>query len=361
MLMGKNKGKVLVAMSGGVDSSVAAGLLKEKGYDVIGVTMQIWPKDGASAEHTRSCCSLSAVEDAKRVAHLLGIPHYVLNFRKIFEEKIIKNFINEYSAGRTPNPCVRCNEHIKFDALLKKADELGAEFIATGHYARVSKGRSFSLLKGMDPKKDQSYMLYVMGQESLSRTMFPNGGLKKDEVREIARSLGLPVAEKEDSQEICFVPNDDYGEFLKKFVLEDVKPGPILDSAGNILGMHKGIVYYTVGQRRGLGIPRPEPLYVVSIDKESNAIVVGDKKETLGSELLASRVNFVSGETPGGKLEVNAKIRYNAKESRAVLEQGDEMIRVKFTEPQNAITPGQSVVFYNGEVVLGGGIIEKAL
>jgi len=355
------KKKVLVAMSGGVDSSVAAALLKNDGYDVIGATMQVWPREAPDSE--RSCCSLSAVEDARKVTRKLNIPHYVLNFRNIFEEKVIGDFVSEYHSGRTPNPCIRCNEHIKFDALIKKADGLGIEMIATGHYARIEqRGSKFSLLKGIDPQKDQSYMLYVMNQASLGRTLFPNGDKTKKEIRKIARSFDLPVAEKAESQEICFVPEDNYGSFIEEFTNNETKPGPILDSRGNVLGTHKGIIHYTIGQRKGLGIPRPEPLYVIKIDPERNAIIVGGKNETLGTALEANGVHFISGKVPDGELEVTAKIRYNSKESKAtVCPFNDSWARVRFSKPQNAITPGQSVVFYNGETVIGGGIINSKL
>jgi tRNA-specific 2-thiouridylase len=366
----KSKSKVLVAMSGGVDSSVAAALLKEQGYDVVGVTMQIWDKGKGmrdEEEGSRSCCSVSAVDDAKRVAGILGIPHYVLNYRKMFEEKVIKDFIREYAAGRTPNPCIRCNEFLKFDALIKKADELGADYVATGHYARVnskfkiknSKVR-YELLKGKDKTKDQSYVLYTLNQKNLARILFPLGGLTKNEVRKIARSHKLPVADKKESQEICFVPDDDYGKFLKKSMGDKIRSGPIINTEGKVIGKHNGIVFYTVGQRRGLGIAAGHPLYVVKIDKKKNAIVVGNKEEALGRELVADRVNYILGEAPKSKLGVKAKIRYNTNEADVkVIPIGKNKVRVKFKKPQHAITPGQSVVFYKGDSVLGGGIISK--
>jgi len=363
--------KVLVAMSGGVDSSVAAALLKQQGFDVVGVTMEIWPLDSSSTssefargEEKKSCCSVSAVDDAKRVASMLGIPHYTLNFRKLFEDKVIRDFIEEYTNGRTPNPCIRCNEFLKFNALFKKADELGAQSIATGHYARVGvrdqgSGVSRTLMKGIDKTKDQSYVLYMLNQEKLARVLFPLGGLTKKEVRAIAKKLKLPVADKEESQEICFVPNDDYGKYLENNIGSKVKPGPITDISGKVVGEHKGIIYYTIGQRKGLGAFGGRK-YVVKIDFKNNSIMIGKKKDVQGTELIAGKISFVSGKAPSGELEVTAKIRYNAKEGGAkLIPMGYDIARVIFYEPQNAITPGQSVVFYDGDEVLGGGIIDE--
>ncbi len=356
--------KVVIAMSGGVDSSVAAALLKEQGYDIIGITMQVWP----SKKSFGGCCSLEAVNDAKRVADRLSITHYTLNFRDVFKEKVIDNFIFEYKNGRTPNPCIRCNQYIKFDHLARKARELGAEFVANGHDARIAKSEirnpksetnpKFQLFKGTDSKKDQAYVLYMMNQESLAHTLYPLGDITKEEVRKIAKDLDLPVHDKEESQEICFVEDDDYGRFLKEVYPEAVKPGPIMDRKGNIVGMHGGIAFYTLGQRKGVGAHNAVPKYVVQIDRERNTIVIGDQEDTFGKELIAAQVNYVSGETPGEPLKVTAKIRYNSPEAPAVLQPLEEgRAKVVFKNPQRAITPGQSVVFYKGDEVIGGGII----
>lgn len=359
----KQHQKVVVAMSGGVDSSVAAALLKEQGHEVIGITMQVWPSKKAFG----GCCSLEAVNDAKRVAERLNIQHYTLNFRDVFKEKVIDNFVEEYKNGRTPNPCIRCNQFIKFDHLARKARELGVKFIATGHYARIESRkqntehgtRGFILKKGADKRKDQAYVLYMMNQESLAHTLFPLGNLAKDEVRRMAKGLGLPVAEKEESQEICFVEDDDYGRFLKEVYPEAVKPGSIMDQKGNILGMHGGIAFYTLGQRKGIGAHKGLPKYVIQIDREKNAIVIGDQEDTLGNEVTAGQLNYVSGEAPPAPLDVTAKIRYNSPEAPAVLYPLDKgEARVVFKKPQRAITPGQSMVFYKGDEVIGGGIIQ---
>jgi len=366
--------KVVVAMSGGVDSSVAAALLKRKGYEVIGITMQVWP----SKKTFGGCCSLEAVGDAKRVASRLNIPHYTLNFREIFKEKVVDNFVEEYKNGRTPNPCVRCNQFIKFDHLIYKASELGADFIATGHYARVEKSEvsapvnlpaerketseiiipRYKLLKGIDPKKDQSYVLYMLNQKSLMHILFPLGNLTKEEVRGIARDMELPVADKEESQEICFIEDDDYGRFLKEIYPEAVNPGQIVDKKGNAVGTHKGIAFFTLGQRKGLGSHRSKPKYVVQINRDKNVVVIGDQEETLGMELTADQVSYVSDFVPQEPLNITAKIRYNSPEAEAVVYPlENNRAKIVFKKPQRAITPGQSVVFYKADEVVGGGII----
>jgi len=351
------KNRVLVAMSGGVDSSVAAYLLKKQGFDVIGVTMHLW----AEADSDSACCSLSSVEDARKVASKIGFPHYTLNMKKVFEKKVVSNFIEEYKRGRTPNPCVRCNQYIKFDALLKKAEELGAEYISTGHYARIEKKRGrYFLRKGKDQSKDQSYFLYCMSQKALSMTLFPMGDIKKTKTRMIAKKLGLPVADKKESQEICFVPDDNYGKFLQDHFKENIDPGPIIDKKGNVVGEHNGIIFYTVGQRKGLGIGGSGPYYVISIDKKKNAVIVGGKNDVFREELLAEGINTISFAMPSEPIEVKARIRYNAREEKATLEAfGKGLVKVKFNKPVRAVTPGQSVVFYDGDIVVGGGIIKE--
>jgi tRNA-specific 2-thiouridylase len=356
--------KVLMGMSGGVDSSVAAALLLEKGYDVIGVTMQIWPdmdEDRKAVEG--GCCSLSAVDDARRVAGLLGIPYYVLNFRDVFEKAVINYFIEEYLKGRTPNPCIACNRHVKFDAMLKKALSMGIDYIATGHYARIEydEGRKRYLLKkSVTAAKDQTYALYNLSQEQLSRILMPVGYYTKDQVREIAGNLGLPVAVKPDSQEICFVEDNDYGRFIRENIKTDIKPGFFVDTKGNVLGRHKGIVHYTVGQRKGLGIALGKPMFVVEIDHENNRVVLGEQDEVFSRALIAEDLNFISIEFPEDKMRVSAKIRYSAKEAPATIyAMGNGKVKVVFDMPQRAITPGQSVVFYDGDIVIGGGVIAR--
>lgn len=353
---------VVVAMSGGVDSSVAAALLKEEGYNIIGVTMQIWPPDKDVAGDFGGCCGAGAVEDARRVAYKLGIPHYVMNFRDNFAQKVIADFCREYSHGRTPNPCIRCNQYIKFDALLEKAKRLGADFIATGHHARIERDENTGtclLKKGADPQKDQSYFLYPLTREQLARSLMPVGNFTKAQIRAIAGELGLPVANKPESQEICFVPGDDYPNFLKDYIPQAAEPGPIVDEAGKILGRHRGILFYTIGQRQGLGIAAPEPLYVTAIETERNTIVVGGKEKTYSTELVASGLNWITTE-PDEPITVKARIRYRHPEAEAeVFPLNDTSVYVKFAEPQMAITPGQAIVFYDGDTIIGGGTIEK--
>ena len=355
--------RVVVAMSGGVDSSVAAALLVEQGHDVIGVTLNVWPerKGAEPADRVDACCSLAAVEDARRVADHLAIPHYTLNFRDIFAGTVIANFCSEYVRGRTPNPCIRCNAHIKFGALLAKARGLGARYIATGHHARTRydsrRGRHI-LQKGVDRDKDQSYVLYVMTQDQLAHTLMPVGHITKSEVRQMAAERGLPVARKPESQEICFVPEGDYGAFLQDYVPNAARPGPILDKSGNLLGHHKGIAFYTVGQRRGLGLAGREPHYVIAIDPSRNALIVGSERDLYSSDLEADDLNFISIPELKQPMKVAAKIRYRSQEAEAVASplSGGKMA-VHFHRPQRAITPGQAVVLYEGDVVVGGGTI----
>jgi len=358
------KQKIVMAMSGGVDSSVGAALLVEQGYEVIGVTMKIW--DGPeTGDMSRACCSLMAAEDARRVAALLGIPHYVMNFTRDFARQVIDNFIDEYGEGRTPNPCVRCNRFLKFDTLLQKARALGAAGIATGHYARSEfheeTGR-WRLRRGADLHKDQSYVLYGLTQEQLSRTLFPLGEMTKEETRQKALELGLHVATKQESQDICFVPNRDYGAFLRQRASHLVRPGPILNTRGDLIGQHPGVSFFTIGQRKGLGVFAPTPLYVLKIDARTNTIVVGEEHYLFKRSLIAGDVNWIAFEKLHQPLAVSARIRYNMENVPATIcPSQDNQVLVTFEKGQRAITPGQSVVFYDGDWVLGGGTIIASL
>ena len=352
-------------MSGGVDSSVAAALLKEQGYDVIGVTMQIWTSNRNAPEDERfgGCCSISAVEDARMVAEKLDIPYYVLNFREIFAEKVMRNFVEEYRAGRTPNPCVRCNQFVKFEVLLQKAMGLGADFIATGHYARIEQsgetGR-FVLRKGLDPRKDQSYALYTMTQHQLARTLMPVGGMCKDETRAIARKYELVTHQKEESQDICFVTDNDYGRFLEEEAGVTSSPGPIVDTSGKTVGTHRGLIHYTIGQRRGLGIAAGSRIYVTDIDIPSNTLVVGPKEAAFSRQLTVRDPSWIAFDTLKKRLSLKAKIRYNMHETACDAEpREDGSVHVTFDEPQWAVCPGQSIVFYDGDIVVGGGLIDN--
>jgi len=359
--------RVIVGMSGGVDSSVAAGLLLEQGFEVIGVTLNVWPELAASEALTRddACCALGSVEDARRVADQLGIRHYVLNFREVFEERVIRNFVDEYRRGRTPNPCIRCNQYIKFEALWQRVAGLGADFIATGHYARVgydAARKRYTLRKGSDPRKDQSYVLYPLSQATLAHTLFPLGDLSKEEARALATSWRLPVAAKAESQEICFVPNNDYVSFLRSRCADLPGSGPIYDREGRYLGNHQGIARYTVGQRRGLGLAGACRRFVIEIDPAANALVVGEECHLYVGGLVAEDVNWVSIEQPSGPIEVTAKVRYRATETPAVVfPLPDGRAEVRFSEPQRAITPGQAVVFYKGDLVVAGGTIARPI
>jgi tRNA-specific 2-thiouridylase len=356
--------KVMIGMSGGVDSSVAAALLLEKGYDVIGVTMQLWPDQKSETQiQEGGCCSLSAVDDARRVANQLGIPYYVMNFKEVFQNKVIDYFLDEYGKGRTPNPCIACNQHVKFEALLSKAMSMNIDYIATGHYARITYDTDinrFSLKRAITHKKDQSYALYTLTQEQLSRALMPVGEYEKDHVRKLAKEMGLAVATKPDSQEICFIEDNDYGRYMKENAQYPITPGEFVDTKGAVLGTHKGIVYYTIGQRKGLGITFGKPMYVVDIDVDKNRIILGDEKEVFSDYLMATNMNYIPFEKLDSPLRVKAKVRYLANESEAVIIPKDKnSVEVVFDTPQRAITPGQSVVFYAGDNVIGGGIIEE--
>lgn len=355
------KKKVLVGMSGGVDSSVAAYLLKEQGYEVIGVTMQIWQDDEEFIEKEGGCCSLSAVADARRVANKIGIPFYVMNFKDVFKRNVIDYFVDEYMEGRTPNPCIACNKFIKFSSFLDKAMSMGIDYVATGHYAIIEKQKDrYIIRKSEDDKKDQTYALYNLTQFQLERTLMPCGQYKKSQIREIAKDIGLRVHNKKDSEEICFIPDNDHGRYIKNRFPNKVREGNFVDKQGNVLGRHKGIVYYTIGQRKGLGIAFGKPMYVVDINPFRNAVVLGSLEDLLNTELIAKDINYIPFDTLKEPMEVEAKIRYSQIPSKAIITPIDDgRVRVNFHEKQRAITKGQSVVFYKDDLLIGGGIIEK--
>jgi tRNA-specific 2-thiouridylase len=358
----------MVAMSGGVDSSLAATLLLESGYAVTGVTMHLWAGEGEEEPGSSSCCSEAATEGARRVCQLLGIPHYILNLTREFEECVIQRFVQAYGRGRTPNPCIGCNRHIKFRLLRERAHTMGFRWLATGHYARIvapgpQEGPAYRLLRGVDRGKDQSYVLYMLGQEELPHLLFPLGAMTKEQVRQEALRRNLPTAGRPESQEICFIPDNDYRGFLARRAPEAGRPGPIRDVSGRLLGTHQGLPFYTVGQRKGLGLSgMSQPLYVVAMDPQENALIVGPRDTLLSTALEAERVTFVSGRWPAVPLKVEAKVRYRARAAPAQLLPLDRgRARLEFERPQRAVAPGQAVVFYRGEEVLGGGTISRRL
>jgi tRNA-specific 2-thiouridylase len=363
--MGKKR--IVVAMSGGVDSTTVAAILKQEGHEVIGITMQLLDYKDAEG----GCCSLDHVIDARRVAQELDIPHYVVNFMDSFKELVLKDYVTKYESGKTPIPCVLCNQYVKFDLLLKRALELGADYLATGHYAKITNGDgAYSLNKADDENKDQTYFLYTLKQKELSKLMFPLGSLKKDEVRDLARSLNLKLAEKPDSTGVCFVPSDNYRDYLLRQSAFTEKEGEIVNTEGDVMGKHDGIYSFTIGQRRGLGIATGKPMYVVGIDPKENSGVVGAEDKIYSSKLLAENISWVDEHNSSqnsaisfdSSFEVKAKIRNRHREDDAIVTmKSDTDAEIEFKNPQRAITPGQAVVFYKDKRVLGGGWINRVL
>lgn len=352
--------KALVAMSGGVDSSVAAYLMKKQGYESVGVTMKLYDNEEVGISKEKSCCTLSDVEDARDVARTLKIPYYVFNFKDEFDKKVVKRFVNTYLEGGTPNPCIDCNRFLKFEGLMRRMYELGYDYVVTGHYARIEfdeqSGR-YLLKKALDETKDQSYVLYSLNQQQLAHTLFPLGEYRKTKIREIAEENGFINARKHDSQDICFVPDGDYASFIDDYLGSNSKPGNFVRKDGTVIGQHKGIIRYTVGQRRGLGIAYSEPLYVIGKNLEKNEVIVGVVSELYRKELDANDINLISVERIEGELRCKAKIRYRHKEEWATVTQDGDRLHVVFDEPQRGITSGQALVLYDGDIVVGGGTI----
>lgn len=354
------KKRVMLGMSGGVDSSVAALLLLRAGYDVAGVTLRLRPDEYMSGSRAGGCCSLDDIDDARRVCYKLGIEHMVLNMTELFERDVIDYFASQYRAGLTPNPCIACNRYIKFGAMLERARALGFDYIATGHYAVIEQnGQGRWLLKKSPAAKDQSYVLYTMTQEELAHTLMPVGRYSKPEIRAMAEEAGLPVAHKSDSQEICFVEDDDYAGFVERYTGEKAAQGDFLDQAGNVIGRHRGVTHYTVGQRKGLGVSFGRPMYVTKIDAVHNTVTLGEEGAQYSRILEAADLRWVAFDAPAGEMETEAKVRYAASPAKAKLTPlSGGRVRAEFQEPQRAVTPGQAVVFYDGDVVLGGGTIQ---
>ena len=353
------KRKALIAMSGGVDSSVAALLMKEQGYDCIGVTMKLYDNDEIGISREKTCCSLDDIEDARSVAFRIGIPYYVVNYKDDFKEKVMDPFVNSYLKGCTPNPCIECNRHLKFEHLYQTAQELGCDVIVTGHYARITQEDGcYQLRRALDPTKDQSYVLYSLTQEQLAHTMFPLGDMNKHQTRMIADEQNFFNADKPDSQDICFVPDGDYAGFIRRFTGKDYPAGDFTDKDGNVLGKHKGIIGYTVGQRKGLGIAAGKPVYVTKICPAENRVILGDNEDLFHRELDVEDFNFIAFDNPPAEFRAKAKVRYRQKEQWATVKvTGEKTVHIIFDESQRAITKGQAAVLYDGDVVIGGGVI----
>ena len=357
--------KAIIAMSGGVDSSVAAYIMKSKGYECIGATMKLFDNEDTGISKEHSCCSLEDVEDARNVAAILDIPHYVFNFSDKFKECVIDKFIDDYEHGRTPNPCIECNRHLKFEKLFQRAKELDYDYVVTRHYAQIKYDKNLNRKKkkkGADDTKDQGYVLYSLTQEQLAHTLFPLGNMKKSEVREIAQKHNFINAKKHDSQDICFVLNGKYAEFIENYTGKKYPAGNFVDLNGNVLGQHKGIIRYTIGQRKGLGLALPKPAYVCAIDTEKNEVILGDNKDLFTTALIADNINLISVESIEQPMRCKAKVRYSQTEEDAVVTQiDDNKIKIEFDKPQRAVTCGQAAVLYDNDIIVGGGTINKIL